>query len=240
MQTNHASALRGMSIAVTIIAGLTILGCIIGIVFMGVLGSYLGNITPSMWDQYLNDGGHYSHRYDDVDGIEMAIAMDLLVGYCVVVLLVIGLLTIVSLIPGIIGLRNKQNPKKLTMLFGWSLAGAITAFLTGNIPNMVLLIIMCVFAYKDKGLAAAQPIIVTQPVMTAQPVQPVQPIAQPMQSAQPVAQPAAPVPPTSPAAPAAPAAAADSAASETVVIEETVTPTEVAEEIMATEETKAE
>lgn len=190
MQTNHANALRGLSIAVVIIAGLTILACVIGFVFLGVGGSYLANMSPDMWEYYLDDGDYYDYGYGydyyGVDGSDMAAIMALLVGVGGIAIFWELALSVVGLIAGILGLRNYQNPGKLNLVFGWSLAGAIAALLSGNMVTMVLLIIMCVFAYKDKQLAAAQPIVMAQPVVTAAPVQPgqpVQPVAAPVTDA---------------------------------------------------------
>ena len=219
MQTNHASALRGLSIAVVILAGLTVLACLIGLIAVGVGGSALANMSPDMWEYYLYDGGSYDYEYYGVDGSDMAAVMAMLVGIGGVALFVALALSAVGLIAGILGLRNYNVPAKLNLVFGWSLAGAICALCTGNMVTMVLLIIMCVFAYKDKQLAAMQPIVVTQPMTAAQPVQPAQPMA------------------TTPV-PSAPAAG--SAASETVTVEEVVTPTAAAESVTVTEQPKAE
>lgn len=254
MQTNHASTLRGLSIAVVIISGLAILGCLIGFVFLGMGGSYLSSISPDMWEYYMYDGDYYGYEYYGVDGSEMSALMGMMVALGGVMLLVAILFTAVALVAGILGLRNYQNPAKLSLVFGWSVAGAITSLLTGNIVTMTLLIIMCVFAYKDKQMAMGQPMVVAAPVQvqTAAPVVPVQPVqpvaAQPAQpvATQPatVAQPAAPEAATSAQTPAAaqPVAleVAQPAASETVAVEETVTPTAIAEEVIATEEKKAE
>ena len=247
MQSNHASALRGLSIAVVIIAGLSILACIIGAVFLGVGGSYVANMTPDMWEYYLYDGDYYDYSYGydyyGFDGSDMAAVMALLIGFGGVALFWELALSVVGLIAGILGLRNYNNPSKLNLVFGWSLAGAIASFLCGSLVAAVLLVIMCVFAHKDKQLAGAQPVIMTQPAMPSQPVapaQPVQPVAAAPVAAVPVteapvaeAQPGQPTPPVAPQV-------AQSTASETVTVEGVVTPTAVAEEVVATEETKSE
>lgn len=175
MQTNHANAIRGLSIAVIIIAGLTILACIIGLVFLGVGGSYVANMSPDAWEYYLYDGDYYSYDYYGVDGSDMAAIMVMLIGLGGIALVCELALSVVALIAGILGLRNYNDPTKMNLVFGWSLAGAITALLSGNMVTMVLLIIMCVFAYKDKQLAAVQPIAIERPVVATQPVQPVTP-----------------------------------------------------------------
>lgn len=229
MQTNHANALRGLSIAVVIIAGLTILACVIGFVFLGVGGSYLANMSPDAWEYYMYDGDYYDYGYGydyyGVDGSDMAAIMALLVGVGGIAIFWELALSIVGLIAGILGLRNYQNLGKLNLVFGWSLAGAIAAFLSGNIVTMVLLIIMCVFAHKDKQLGAAQPVVVGAPVATV-PVTAVPQSAQPAVPAQPVA---TPVAAAQPATPTAPEVAQPAAAVEAVAVEVGTPITEFAE-----------
>lgn len=201
MQTNHASALRGLSIAVVIISGLAILACLICVVFVGAGGSYLANLSPEMWEYYLYDGDYYSYDYYGIDGSDMGALVALMVALGGVMMSVALVFTLPALIAGILGLRNYQNPAKMGLIFGWSLAGAICALLSGNMVTMVLLIIMCVFAYKDKQLASAQPVMVGAPVVVAEaapqpvvpvpPVQPVQPVP-PMEAVE-VVQPVQPV-----------------------------------------------
>ena len=54
----------------------------------------------------------------------------------------------VSLIGGIIGVRGARNPMKSKAIFGWSLAGAICAFITCRWIVMVLQIISAVYAHR--------------------------------------------------------------------------------------------
>lgn len=100
-----------------------------------------------------------------------------------------ALMCLVSLIAGILAMKNAAKPNKLGAVFGWCLAGAICAFLSGRIITMVLLIIMAVFASKDKNAAvqaAIQGAPMGQPVQGAQPMAQQQAYGQPMAQQQPV------------------------------------------------------
>lgn len=201
MQNDHSNALRGLSIATIVVAGLCILACVIGFIALGVGGSALASLTPDMIDHYYDyDGYEYGYMMDDAD---MMAIMGLILGIGGFALFYELICSAVALIAGIFGLRFHDQREKMNMLFGWSLAGAIVSFLGGNIVCMVLLIIMTVFAYKDKQLATAQPVIAAPnaSVSTA-PAAPTAPMVQSAPTAQPSAQPAT----TGQAQPTAPAA----------------------------------
>lgn len=208
MQQNHAKALKGLSIAVIILSALALLGCIIGIVFTMVASGIATTYAPQYLDSYY-DGG-YGSSYELAQDAEDAMAMLALAGIVGAGLLGWAILcSVVTLVSGIIGLRNAANPAKLGSVFGWSVTGAIVGLIGGGFVTMVLCIIMAVFANKDKQLAesglygyAAYPAgaVPAQPmgaVPVAQPVAPSMPVAAP--APQPV-QPVAPtqVPPTNP------------------------------------------
>lgn len=208
MQQNHAKALKGLSIAVIILSALALLGCIIGIVFTMVAGSIATTYAPQYLDSYYD--GDYGSSYELAQDAEDAMAMLALAGIVGAGLLGWAILcSVVTLIAGIVGLRNAANPAKLGSVFGWSVAGAIVGLIGGGFVTMVLCIIMAVFANKDKQLvesglygyaaypAGAMPVQPMGAVPVAQPVAPSMPVAAP--APQPV-QPAAPtqMPPTNP------------------------------------------
>lgn len=59
-----------------------------------------------------------------------------------------ALLAGVSLVAGILGVRNYSKPEKLGATFGWAIAGAVTAFICGRWISTVLLIMTAVFIHK--------------------------------------------------------------------------------------------
>lgn len=73
---------------------------------------------------------------------------------------------IVSMIGGILGVRNARNPLKAKGIFGWSIAGAALALITARWVTMVLQIISAVFAHRiyTKYFPIGQQQTVGQPV----------------------------------------------------------------------------
>ncbi len=149
MQVTHERYIKGLSIAVIVLAGIGILGTLIGALVIGALGSALG----SMPIDYLDSAHHhgYTHGYDyyyGMDNAEVLLILTSIGGFaCAFALICCG----VTLVAGIMGLRAAKDPSKLGVAFGWSIAGAVLAFLGCGIPSAVLLIIIAVFAYKDKN-----------------------------------------------------------------------------------------
>lgn len=208
MQVTHERYIKGLSIAVIVLAGIGILGTLIGALVIGALGSALG----SMPIDYLDSAHHhgYTHGYDYYYGMDNAEVLLFLTGIggfaCAFALICCG----VTLVAGIMGLRAAKDPSKLGVAFGWSIAGAVLAFLGCGIPSAVLLIIIAVFAYKDKSYYSLGGQQGYEAVQATYPYGAPQPPAQPPIA--PAPQPAAGVPTPQPAvAPVAQAAPAPSA-----------------------------
>lgn len=204
MQTDHSKAIRGLSIATIAVAGLCVLACVIGFIALGMGGVALSSITPDIIDYYEYDG----YGYDYWDGEDTIVFAGLMLAFGGVFIFFELVASAVALVAGIFGLRFFDKREKMNLLFGWSLAGAIASFLGGSIVTMVLLIIVCVFSYKDKQLATVRPVTVTTatsvPAYTAptSPAASIAPAVQPatIQPAQPaVAQPTTAQPAQQPA-----------------------------------------
>ena len=160
MQNSHAGTIRGLSIAVIILSILSILGMIVSLLFLGVGGVALS-------DPELRDAASYSLSVDPESAYTMEQLgiteddafglMGILLGLGAVYSFWGIICCIVSLIAGIIGLRNCKNTAKLGGVFGWAIAGAVMSLLYGNIVVMVLLIISAVCASKDRKAATAIP-----------------------------------------------------------------------------------
>lgn len=231
MQMDHSKAIKGMSIAVIVISALGVIFCLLMTslfnVFMDMANSY-GYSTFDSYSYY-NDYYYYDDYYDPTTMQLVSIVTNaLMVWACVC--------SIFTLVVGIISLRFGSDPQKLGMVFGWSVAGAVVSFIGSGVIVAILLIIIAVFAHKDKqlymsGYAAAYPApdtyapsMPTTPVAPAapvasQPVAPVAPVAsQPVVQEPVAAQPIAITPsqpePTMPAAPTTEIPAPDQASSE--------------------------
>lgn len=160
MQTSHAKTIRGLSIATIVLSILSIVGLILCLLFLGVGGAALS-------DSGMRDSMSMSLEMDP----EAAYAMEnlgitsddafgivaLIFGLGIAYILWGIICSVVTLVAGIIGLRNCDSAAKLGKVFGWAIAGAILAFLYGNIVTLVLLIITAVCANKDRKAATAIP-----------------------------------------------------------------------------------
>lgn len=204
MQTNHANAIKGLSIATIILAALGILGAVLTFAITSMMGSMLLEFGPDMVASGHASGSVHGMEYEYDMSDEQAVALISMLMSTVGGGISIWILIchVVILIAGIMGLRGYNNPEKLGSIFIWAIVGAVLSFLGGGIITMVLMIVVAVFANKDKklsaGVAGSVPTAAAPtaaPTATAAPVaQPaVQPTAQPVASApvQPAAQPGA-------------------------------------------------
>lgn len=192
MQNSRAKTIRGLSIAVVILAVLSILGLLIGLAFTALFGAAMADphvqssISVQMDGQTTRELAEYGMTGEDAMGI-----LSLIFGLGAVYFVWGIICSIVALIAGIIGIRNCANIEKLGGAFGWAIAGAVFSFLYGNIVTCVLLIISAVCISRDRKQATAipygQPAAYTQPQYYA-PQQPQQPVGQPMYAPQPQAQ----------------------------------------------------
>ena len=157
MQTSRAKYIKGLSIAVIVLAALGILGAFASFALTGVTTALIGDYAPSAFDEAYDYG--YTNGLDyqyGMDGQETADLMATMVAMTGTAISIWVLLChVVMLVAGIIGLRFGSKPSKLKMVFGWSIAGAIASLLSCSFVSMVLLIIMAVFAYKDRAEAVA-------------------------------------------------------------------------------------
>lgn len=150
MQLDHAKAIKGLSIAVIVLAALGIIVSIIGAIMMGIIGAAVSTYGPSYGGNYFDYDG-FNYYYDTDDLAIMSLIMSVGSGAFVFAMIC----CIVVLVAGIIALRNGSNPQKLSSVFGWSIAGAIIGFLGCGFITTVLCIIIAVFANKDKRLYQA-------------------------------------------------------------------------------------
>ena len=195
MNTNHAKAIKGMSIANIVLAALGIFGMLIAWAGLGVGGAA---ISGSGYDYFYTEDGLY-FTTDDVS------ALLGMLGFLVFLVIVCAVLILVA---GILGVRGAAKPEKLRGIMIWNIVAAVVSLLSCCWVSLVLCIIVAVFANKDRALYAAP--APAAPYGYAPAAAPVAPVA-PQQPVQPAA--AAPQQPAAPAA-AVPVAAAVAAAEE--------------------------
>lgn len=160
MQTinQHEKAIRYLGIAVVVISALAILGTIIGFIFMAVGQAAWNAYGPDLIQQGLEydygRGHHGSGYYGDLSSSDVMGLMGLTMGIGYVALGWELVTAVVSLIAGILAIRGAADRSKLGGVFGWSIGGAVAAFLGGRLVTCVLLVIAAVFANKDKNAPA--------------------------------------------------------------------------------------
>lgn len=172
MQESNARTLRGVSIAVVVLAVLAILTFLLGAIAVGIFGAIATD--PSLYGDGIAIDGYNHGRYDSLSPEGVASIVGLSLGIAIAFLVWGMLCAAVSLIAGILGIRNHDKPEKLGAVFGWSIAGAIVAFLSGRIITTVLLVVAAVYAHKLRNPAPAA--YAPQP-MYGQPYQAQQPYA---------------------------------------------------------------
>ncbi len=158
MQESNARTLRGVSIAVIVLSVLAIVSFGLGAIAVGAFGAFMSD--PSLYGNGISIEGYDHGAYDSLNpeaaatvlGVSMAIVTGLLV-WCLIC-------SIVSLVAGIMGLRNNGNDEKLGAVFGWTIAGAVASFLCGRIITAILLVVAAVYTNK---LRNPQPVVYGQP-----------------------------------------------------------------------------
>lgn len=203
MYSSDARVVRGLSIAVIILSSLAIAGLLVVMFFLGVGGAaindprVLNEIAVIDSDPVFIDGYH-SYEFDVNDAAALG---SFAIGLGVAVTLGGLACSAVTLAAGILALRRHNQPEKIGAAFGWSIAGAIAALLSGRLITVVLMVVLAVYLNKLRNPAPApayaalygQP---AQPYGAPYPGQPYDP-AQPYQPQAPQ-QPMPPVPPAPP------------------------------------------
>lgn len=208
MQESDIRVVRGVSIATIVLSILAILGCLLVIAlfaFGGVVAS-----DPSNFDGYVEyrDDSGMTNGLDaqyEMDAEETSALVTGVFGFLGVFAGLGLVLCVISLVAGIVGIRNCRNPQTVGKIFGWSIAGAICSILMGRLVSCILLVVNAVYANRLKK-AAANPAMYAQPAYGYAPQGYAQPMqAQPFQPAAAPAQPYAPAQAASPVQPASPA-----------------------------------
>lgn len=164
MNTSHAKAIKGMSIANIVLGALGILGTLI--IWMG-LGAGGAAVANSGYDYFYTDDGYIIQTSD----INALLGM---VGFFVFWVFICLALVMVA---GIMGVRGANKPEKLKSVMVWNIVGAIASFLGAGIASLVLCIVVAVFANKDKQAFAAAPYAAPTAPAYGAPVQPQAPVA---------------------------------------------------------------
>ena len=164
MNSSDPKLIRGFGIANIVLSALSILLFILLGVLMGVMGSALtdpslsGEISRSLQHdpEFMYEMDElYAYGYTSADVNAIMDITALMFGGLGVMIAICALLSVVSLIAGIMAVRYYKNPEKMGLLFGWSLAGAICALICGRIISVVLLVLQTICAHKQRQIASS-------------------------------------------------------------------------------------
>lgn len=165
MYQNHAKAIKGLGIAIIVLAALTIAGCLLGLAFTVFSGSMAATFVPYSY----NDASIAADMHEAGLSDDEAIALFTMVfGMIGAGLVWAALCSVFVLVAGIKALGAANDPAKLKGAMTWNIVGAVASFLGGGLVTTVLCIIVAVFASKDKaaleaGYFYAQPPAQPQP-----------------------------------------------------------------------------
>ena len=158
---SDSKTVRGLSIAIVVLAALGILSVIVGFAIIAIFGVAVNDPTVIAEIQNeLNSAPYSSGNYFDDDYIylggmsssEIVMLLNTAIGASAF-LLVLGLIcVVVQLIAGIKGIKHCANPSKFSKLFGWTIAGIVVSVLTCSVITLVLFIIVAVYVNKMKKL----------------------------------------------------------------------------------------
>lgn len=183
MYSSDARVVRGVSIAVIILSSLTLAGCIVLMIVLGIGGAMLGNPEFVSQMPVVHSGAGYTGTLDQYASSQDLAALGALgtlsIGIAIAVTVGFMLCAAVSLIAGIMGLRQSGQSGKPGSAFGWAVAGAIAAFVTARWITAVLLAVMAVYLNRMKNPANMQ-----TPPYYGQPYAPQQPPVPPVPSEQ--------------------------------------------------------
>lgn len=149
MPVYHASAIKGISIALIVISGLWIIGITVGFIFLWLSGMTLDEMGYEVLrtQEFEAFEELYAQGYTAPEIASATMVVFFFLGLGMLWLFLSGAC---SLIAGITGLRNGAFPLSLRPLTAWGIVGACMSLLTGRLATLVLCIIVAVFANRDR------------------------------------------------------------------------------------------
>ncbi len=126
MYQNHAKAIKGLGIAIIVLAALTIAGCLLGLAFTVFSGSMAATFVPYSY----NDASIAADMHEAGLSDDEAIALFTMVfGMIGAGLVWAALCSVFVLVAGIKALGAANDPAKLKGAMAWNIVGAVASFL---------------------------------------------------------------------------------------------------------------
>ena len=172
MNTSHAKAIKGMSIANIVLASLGIIGILIAWAMLGVGGAA---INDSGYDYFYTDEG-YIIEMSDINMILGLLGGFIFWGFACLVLV---------LIAGIMGVRGANKPEKLKSVMVWCIVVAVFANKDKNAALAGTAYAAPIYNVPTYGAPVApqaptQPVAPQQPAVAQAPATPAAPAAAPV------------------------------------------------------------
>ncbi len=138
MYSNHAKAIKGLSIANIVLASLGLLLTIACWILMAIGGAAV-----------MGSAGYIDYSTSSVSQGDILAIFGTFSG----LLILVFAFALVVLIAGIMGVRNASHPEKLTSVMVWNIIGAVS-YIIGvgwvGVAFAVLCIVVAIFSYQDK------------------------------------------------------------------------------------------
>lgn len=144
MPNKNAGYIRGLGITAIALSAVALLACLFFFVVIGITGAAFSDGFLAQELDYYDH--HYGYEYGGA-GHMVNLALTI-VGVILAWELLSG---VVSLIAGIIAVRQGRNLAKYGSIFAWSIAGAVASLLGGRLITMGVLIAAAAIAGKEKN-----------------------------------------------------------------------------------------
>lgn len=148
MQYSHAKAIRGLNIAVLVLALIGLVGCVVALAGLVLGGTFAMFALP--FEIFGNSVNVHGAPYSDSDALDIAGFTGIGLVFGAFSIVFSSAATIFYAIVGYVCMKNYLSYDKYGLLFGLSLAGAIVSLVLGSFITLILLVISTVFIGIDK------------------------------------------------------------------------------------------
>ena len=158
MPTTDMKFVKGLNIAIIILAGLATLGSIACITLTAAGGDALSDpsLYSAMFYGFADEFDMYGHYYGGMSDANIAAGLfGVVFGLMIAVFVWCLICSAITVVSGILGLRNAEKPAKLGGAFVWAIVGAVAALLSGRLITTALLVASAIFISRVRKGAAA-------------------------------------------------------------------------------------
>ena len=139
---------KGLNIAIIVLAGLATLGSLACVALTAAGGSALADpsLYSTMFYEFADEFDMYGYYYGGMGDANIAAGIfGVVFGLMTAVFVWCLICSAITLVSGILGLRNAEKPAKLGSAFVWAIVGAAAALLSGRLITTALLVASAIF-----------------------------------------------------------------------------------------------